>query len=210
MAENNRKEQKERTGKLIVETAMAEFSAKGFSGTNTREIAVSAGISHGSVFVHFPTREDLIMAVVLEFGKRVSDQMSALPTDSESIRDILSSHLDVLAKHELLYTRLVTESAVLPETARSELARIQSIISSRLAGAVHYQTELGQIKDLPFPILFNSWVALLNHYLANREWFCPGKPVIPTLGGQLLDYFIKTLECVSNGNCNHTGNSQKR
>ena len=193
MAESNRKERKERTGKLIVETAMAEFSAKGFQATNTRDIATCAGISHGSVFVHFPTREDLIMAVVLEFGKRVSDQMSALPTDSKSIRDILSSHLEVLAQHEQLYTHLVTESAILPEPARSELARIQSIISSRLAGAVHHQTELGLIKDLPFPILFNSWVALINHYLANREWFCPGKPVIPTLGEQLLDYFIKTL-----------------
>lgn len=71
MAESNRKKQKERTRRIIVETAMAEFSAKGFQATNTRDIATMAGISHGTIFVHFPTREDLIMAVVLEFGQRV-------------------------------------------------------------------------------------------------------------------------------------------
>jgi AcrR family transcriptional regulator len=193
MAEGNRKEQKERTRKLIVETAMAEFSTKGFAGTNTRDIAGSAEISHGSVFAHFQTREDLIMAVVSEFGERVSQQMSLLPENPGSIRNVLERHLDVLGKHELFYSRLVTEGTLLPESAKSELARIQTIISSRLSQAVHKEHEAGLVKDLPFPMMFNSWLALVNHYLANRDWFCPGKPVIATIGDQLVEYFIKTI-----------------
>ncbi len=193
MAENNRKEQKERTRLLIVETAMAEFSTKGFAATNTRDIAKMAGISHGSVFAHFPTREELILAVVSEFGERVSKQMSELPENPHNVKNVLKSHLEVIGKYELLYTRLVTEGSLLPEPAKSELARIQTIISSRLSQAVHSETEAGIIKDLPFPMLFNSWLALINHYLANRDWFCPGKPVIATLGSELTEYFLKTI-----------------
>lgn len=194
MAEGNRKEQKERTRKLIVETAMAEFSMKGFAATNTRDIAATAGISHGSVFAHFLTREDLIMAVVLEFGQRVSQQMCQLEDNPGSERNVLESHLDIIGKHELFYTRLVTEGALLPESAKSELARVQTVISARLLQAVHKAFENGTIKDLPFPMLFNSWLALINHYLANRDWFCPGKPVIETLGTQLIEFFLKTIK----------------
>ncbi|MBP7733020.1 MAG: TetR/AcrR family transcriptional regulator [Caldisericia bacterium] len=194
MAEGNRKEQKERTRKLIVETAMAEFSTKGFAATNTRDIAATAGISHGSVFVHFPTRENLIMAVVSEFGQRVQRQMGQLVDNQDTIRSVLVSHLSIIGQHELFYTRLVTEGTLLPDCARSELARIQTIISSRLLQAVHSQSEEGSVKDLPFPMLFNSWLALINHYLANKDWFCPGKPVIETLGNQLIDYFLKTIQ----------------
>lgn len=194
MAESNRKEQKERTRRLIVETAMAEFSAKGFLATNTREIAATAGISHGSVFAHFPTREDLIMAVISEFGERVSQQMGQLPDNHGNVKSVLKSHLEIVGKHELFYARLVTEGTLLPDCARSELARIQTIISSRLLQAVHRESEDRLVKDLPFPMLFNSWLALINHYLANREWFCPGKPVVATLGNQLIDYFLKTIQ----------------
>lgn len=194
MAESNRKEQKERTRKLIVETAMAEFSMKGFAATNTREIAAIAGISHGSVFAHFPTREDLIMAVMSEFGQRVMQQMDKLEENPGSVRKVLESHLDIVSKHELFYTRLVAEGAHLPESAKSELARIQTVISSRLSQAFLKESEAGLVKDLPFPMLFNSWLALINHYLANRDWFCPGKSVIETLGDQLVDYFLKTIQ----------------
>ena len=194
MAESNRKEQKERTRRIIVETAMAEFSAKGFQATNTRDIATMAGISHGTIFVHFPTREDLIMAVVLEFGQRVSQQMSQLQDNLDSVRQVLNSHLEIIGKHELFYTKLVAEGTLLPNCARSELARIQTIISSRLLQAVHKEFDAGLVKDLPFPILFNSWLALINHYLTNRDWFCPGKPVIETLGAQLIDFFQKTIQ----------------
>lgn len=194
MAEGNRKEQKERTRKLIVETAMAEFSAKGFSATNTRDIATTAGISHGSVFAHFLTREDLIMAVVSEFGQRVQQQMGQFNNNPDTVKTVLVSHLEIIGQHELFYTRLVTEGALLPDCARSELARIQTIISSRLLQAVHNELEDGLVKDLPFPILFNSWLALINHYLANKDWFCPGKPVVETLGSQLIDYFLKTIQ----------------
>jgi AcrR family transcriptional regulator len=194
MAEGNRKEQKERTRKLIVETAMAEFSMKGFAATNTRDIAATAGISHGSVFAHFQTREDLIMAVVLEFGHRVSQQMGQLVENPGSMASVLSSHIEIIGRHELFYTRLIAEGALLPDSAKSELARIQTVISSRLSQAYHRESENGLVKDLPFPMLFNSWLALINHYLTNRDWFCPGKPVVETLGIQLIEFFLKTIQ----------------
>jgi AcrR family transcriptional regulator len=42
------------------------FAEKGFSGTKTREVAVRAGVSEALIFKHFPSKEDLYAAILVE------------------------------------------------------------------------------------------------------------------------------------------------
>jgi AcrR family transcriptional regulator len=48
----------------IVRVAMELFARNGFSGTTTKEIAHSAGISEAMVFRHFATKEELYHAIL--------------------------------------------------------------------------------------------------------------------------------------------------
>ncbi len=48
----------------IIQVAMNLFSAKGFEGTTTREIAKAAGVSEAIIFRHFATKEDLYAAII--------------------------------------------------------------------------------------------------------------------------------------------------
>jgi TetR/AcrR family transcriptional regulator len=48
----------------IIQVAMDLFSAKGFEGTTTREIARAAGVSEAIIFRHFATKEDLYAAII--------------------------------------------------------------------------------------------------------------------------------------------------
>tara|TARA_B110000259_G_scaffold132071_1_gene148997 strand:+ start:280 stop:1035 length:756 start_codon:yes stop_codon:yes gene_type:complete len=48
----------------IVAAALAEFVDKGFAGANVQAIAKRAGVSKGTVFVYFETKQDLFKAVV--------------------------------------------------------------------------------------------------------------------------------------------------
>ena len=52
---NKRQIQKEQTRQLIVETAIRQYGQNGLLNTTTEEIARAAGISHGTIFLHFPT-----------------------------------------------------------------------------------------------------------------------------------------------------------
>ncbi len=57
MAGDERREQ-------ICEIAMRLFSNRGFSGTTTREIACTAGVSEATVFKHFSNKEELYAEIL--------------------------------------------------------------------------------------------------------------------------------------------------
>jgi TetR/AcrR family transcriptional regulator len=54
-----------RPGELI-EAALALFVEKGFAATRVEEVAAHAGVSKGTLFLYFPSKEDLFKAVVRE------------------------------------------------------------------------------------------------------------------------------------------------
>jgi TetR/AcrR family transcriptional regulator len=54
-----------RPGELI-ESALALFVEKGFAATRVEEVAARAGVSKGTLFLYFPSKEDLFKAVVHE------------------------------------------------------------------------------------------------------------------------------------------------
>ena len=50
-----RLEQKQRTRERLLDVAATLFAERGLAATTTLEVARAAGVSHGTVFVHFPT-----------------------------------------------------------------------------------------------------------------------------------------------------------
>ena len=48
----------------IVEAALRLFSDRGFAATKLEDVATAAGIGKGTIYLYFPTKEDLFRAVV--------------------------------------------------------------------------------------------------------------------------------------------------
>lgn len=62
----------------ILQAAVAEFARNGYESANTNRIAKSAGISVGSLFQYFKSKEDLFLATV-EFGSaELKKELSSL------------------------------------------------------------------------------------------------------------------------------------
>src|SRR5215207_7420829 len=54
-----------RPGELL-EAALDLFVDKGFAATRAEEVAARAGVSKGTLFLYFPSKEELFKAVVIE------------------------------------------------------------------------------------------------------------------------------------------------
>ena len=187
----SRAEQKQRTRAHLLEVAARVCTEQGILATSTARIAREAGVSHGTIFVHFPTRDDLVAAVIQQRVERFAGRIHALTQEGAGLRAVLEAHLDGLAEDEALYARLVTEGPVLPDFARTTLLGLQSAISHHLTQAA--QQEGQALRPVPMHLLFNTWIGLVHHYVAHRDLFSPGQRVLVTHRDELIDHFLGLL-----------------
>ncbi|MCL2032036.1 MAG: TetR/AcrR family transcriptional regulator [Methanomassiliicoccaceae archaeon] len=192
MAEK-RKLQKAQTKERIAAAALKVYSENGFS-TPTIAIANEAQVSHGSIFVHFPTVEDLLISSVENFSREIEKELNLLSDSVNNITVLLEMHIDVLKKHEDLYKRLIKEAVYLPEEARNTFIAIQSTVSIHFMQALEEEMSKGEIKNIPFHMVFNTWLGLVHYYLLNGDLFAPGGSVLKVYKNDLIECFLELIK----------------
>jgi AcrR family transcriptional regulator len=189
---DKRKEQKAQTRKRIIAAAFKVYSEQGFSASTTA-ITKEVGISHGAIFVHFPNVESLMLCLLELFAQDIKKELHAL-SESGDIEKLLAMHIDVLIRHEAFYQRLVTEAAYLPDEAKNTLIAIQSTVSIHFMQVLEPKIAVGQIKDIPLHMIFNTWLGLVHYYLLNGELFAPGDSVLTRYKDTLIQSFLALID----------------
>jgi AcrR family transcriptional regulator len=87
----------EQTGRLIKEKALELFGRVSFAKTSVGDIAGACGLGKGSVYLHFKSKEDILLALIEERIERFNGSMSALFEDgSKSIDEKIACFFDTL------------------------------------------------------------------------------------------------------------------
>lgn len=180
-----RARQREATRRCLIQAGLRVVAAQGIAGATTAAIARETGKAHGTVFVHFPTRDALVAELVAEVGRTMSDDLARHSGDDPSIAAVLDAHLAALAAHETLYARIIAEASTLPPAVRAQVFALQSGIAFRLRGAWERARANGAVRNLDPAVLASIWISLTNHYLMNRDLFAPGGSVIAQCGATL-------------------------
>jgi AcrR family transcriptional regulator len=191
-----RAHQRETTRRQLVKAGLEVVAEHGFAGATTAAIARATGKAHGTVFVHFQTREALVAELVEEVGRAISQRLTADtagPADTAGVAEVLDAHLLALAEHEVLYARLLGEAATLPLAARARVFALQSGIAWRLRAAHARDVERGTARAMDPVALANIWIALSNHYVMNRDLFAPGTSVIAARGAELKAQLLELI-----------------
>jgi AcrR family transcriptional regulator len=192
-ADNQRTRQREATRRQLVEAGLRVVATSGFAGASTAAIAQATGKAHGTVFVHFRTRDELVAELVAEVGRTMSGQLLPLEAASPPLPEVLSAHLASLADNEVLYSRVLCEASTLPLTARAHIFALQSGVASRLRAAYLSALAEGTVRDIDPVTVSNIWISLTNHYLMNRDLFAPGASVIATCGDHIRAQLLELI-----------------
>jgi len=185
----SRESQKEETKRRLLAAAYRVICEKGLLGVRVGDIAQAAGVSHGTMFVHFDSLEELIAEVTVDCGHRIVMRTHELADKSVRMEDILRAHLAGIGEYEPFYTRLVIENRLLPQTARDAWIGIQSAISFHFNQAAEKE-----LPDADAALLFNTWVGLVHYYLTNGDLFAPDGHVIERYAETLIAFYIKMVK----------------
>jgi TetR/AcrR family fatty acid metabolism transcriptional regulator len=107
---NPRARQEQREADIIL-AATRLFASDGFHATSTRRIAEAAGVSEGTVFHYFSTKNALLLAILDGFYDRLIESARAGVGEIMGTRDRLlflaTNHLRVLLENQALMMRLM-------------------------------------------------------------------------------------------------------
>lgn len=166
------------------------FAVQGFRDTVTADVAKAAGVSHGTVFAHFSSREALVAAAAHQMCRMLTDAMHRVVGDGRSLAEVLQAHLDAITENQLMYLRLLREHASLPVGLRTQWIGIQSAVATYIIEAAAREK---QLKPMPQHMLFNTWIGLVHHYLLNEHLFAPSGGVLACHGPALIDFFSNLI-----------------
>ena len=198
-----RQAQKEQTRRKLLQAMYEVICTNGMLNTRVSDVAAAAGVSHGTVFVHFESLEALMSEATEEYGRRIALRTHALASSSARLDDLLRAHLQAIREYEPFYTRLVLENRLLPPAVRDIWISIQSAISYHFSQILQHEA----VADVPEAVLFNAWIGLVHHYLSNGDLFAPNGRVIERWGETLIQSF---LQLATNASADQTLNKEKK
>lgn len=82
--------------------ALELFSSKGFDQTSLREIAERVGLTKASLYYHYPSKQELLVAVVepvISGWRSIADDTADLEHTQASVRAVVERCLDVMLEN---------------------------------------------------------------------------------------------------------------
>lgn len=159
----------------ILATAASQFRRRGYERTSVREIAQALGMTSGSLFYHFATKEELLVAI-MEEGLRdimqsVRDGLVGQTRLPERLLSMVRSHLKAL-----LGSRLDAMTVLLYEWRSLSPAAQARVMASRDAYEALW---MAPIKEAAALGLVDADTVLVRHTVLGAlnwtaQWYRPG------------------------------------
>jgi AcrR family transcriptional regulator len=158
------KEQVKDKKTAIMDAALKLFTERGFHGTSTAQISKEAGVGTGTLFIYFPTKEDLINSLHFEVKGQLSQSMGkefeAQSTFQDKFRKIWSNLVKwgVDNQEEFLFVGQFCSSPYITKFTREEVMKEYVFLHD----FVNEGIKTGVIRD------FSSELTIAMFYQASR------------------------------------------
>jgi AcrR family transcriptional regulator len=158
------------TRQALIDTAEALFAERGFDKVTVAEIADAVNVAAKTVFVYFPTKEDLVFHGEDEVLRTLLDRIRTRPagrTPLDAVVDMLSqamtaSPIGAVTELERLH-RTVGDSAGLRSRLRLMWERFELAVAAELA------EETGEPQYAPQPRIAAAQLVMIYRTMASTE-----------------------------------------
>jgi AcrR family transcriptional regulator len=163
-ARNERTE--ERRGQIL-RGALEVFGRRGFHGATIREIASQAGLAEGTIYLYFPSKQDVLkgaFALIAEEAAAPPDGPSE-EDDAAFLTSFIRNRIQSLGRHASLL-RLIAHEADLREDLRHEfVARLHEQFVTRLEAYLRRRIAQGAFRPMNTVLAASICFRLMMSYV---------------------------------------------
>lgn len=176
---DRREAQRLATREKLLEVSVAEFQRSGFARTDVATIAERAGVSRGTFYFHFPTKDDVLAELRMREERRIMEEVSPVAATARSLAAVLRAVVaGVVAAESRLGTDLVREICAVqfrPNVVSSDtpanhpVARLVVDVLSQPPGASRRPLNQQKRADLAVIFLVGMFGLLSTHDGPSKE-----------------------------------------
>jgi AcrR family transcriptional regulator len=168
--------QREERERLILDAAEELLAEKGYHEMSIDEIAARVGVSKGTVYLHFPSKEELVLAQ-LERGMRRFIQsadvvLTSAASPSEKLRSLIELIYGQTFRERSQFFTSIQENAELRNRLmdrKREFHEQWEALSQRVTQAFDDGKSLGEFDaTIPTPLLVSMFWSLLSPHTYER------------------------------------------
>ncbi|MBU9722549.1 MULTISPECIES: TetR/AcrR family transcriptional regulator [Bacillaceae] len=167
--------------KNILLACIDVMAINGYNSSRTSEIAKLAGVSEGTLFRYYPTKKELLLALlpqlIVSFFKPIIEDMFAKAKDShkESLKNEIKRHylhrLDLIDKNEKILKIIVLESIYHQELQKSIQKLMDETIFPSLDLLIQKQQESNNLRKVETRTISRTLVSQLFGYYFLSKYF---------------------------------------
>ncbi len=196
---NRIRHQDNRRGRLL-DAAAKLFRERGYHNTSMRDIARAVGMLSGSIYYHFASKDEMLLAVYEEGVRHMAEAVdAAVATETEPwsrLSVACAAHLKALLAQSD-YTQVMIR--VLPQDGGRMAERLTALRDG------HEARFRGLVDDLSLPPSTDRRslrLMLLGALNWSQVWYRPGGDSPETIAGRFLDIIRQQLDpgAPANGN----------
>lgn len=196
-----RRRRKAERPKEILEAAFEEFARNGYAASTLDQVAERAGVTKGTIYVYFESKEHLFISMVVEFTKAALDTVHGMFEQHEgSTADLLRAQFSFIYQHIVgdrrrreVVRMLIAEASRFPALADRYYEEIHRPCLALLQKTLQRGIDSGEIRRsaiIECPQVIIAPIALVDLWMIMYD---TRQPL------DLKAYFDAHLELVLNG-----------
>lgn len=167
----------------ILKAALKVFAKKGYSAATTSEIAREAGIAEGTIFRHFKTKKDILLATLIPLTQnfvspRVVNPLQNLflQNDNLPIEEVV--YLVIEERQQLitdmwpLLRIIIIEANFHPELKEALIRTVVALAQETMLTFLQKRQKIGELRDdIDVWVMMRSLVGAAAFYFASKSLF---------------------------------------
>ncbi len=182
----------------ILDAALRVFTCKGYNGSTTSEIACGAGVAEGTIFRHFATKKELLIAVLewkILVGLINIDKEHREYTPTEFFRCFMRDRLELIKENEGFFRFMFAEAQYHNEVREALFKGILGQGIGIVKPWFEMGVEQGEFKPLPFIPTMRSFMGMIMFYGIFNNVFptVPQEETLEEAAEKMLEIFFHGL-----------------
>jgi TetR/AcrR family fatty acid metabolism transcriptional regulator len=185
----------DQTRERILEAALDVFSSKGYHDSKMDEIVDQSGTSKGSIYFHFPNKEQLFLALVDQFAnlleRRVTEAIQQEDEGIQRVRVALQTVLETFGKYRRPAKLLLVQAVGLGNVFEKKRLEINDRFASLIRSYLDEAVAVGDIPPADTEILSHAWMGAI--YGVVIRWVYTGEPEPSRILSALLPSLLRSV-----------------